>query len=59
MFTFRFISFLKTLSVCLNLKLSKNYWMRSMQYDAESIVKYSEDIFLAWTVAGARIESRF
>ncbi len=58
-FTFRFISFLKTLSVCLNLKLSKNYWMRSMQYEAECRIKYSLDIFLALTVGGVRIESRF
>jgi hypothetical protein len=37
---------LKTLRVCLNLKLSRNSWMRSMHIEAASGRRYWEGIFL-------------
>ncbi len=59
MFMLLFISFLKTLRVCLNLKLSRNYCIRSTQREALWEKIYLMDIFLSLREEGAHIENRF
>lgn len=54
----RFISFLKTLRVCLNLKLYKNYCIKSIHNEAILFIWYLMDKLLTFLVLDAHIWSQ-